>query len=370
MIENSKKKHSNYFFFLRSATEDILIKVDPGGFEGPEKRLEIDFKLLDPSRTLGLRAICREQWQELLDLAKCTILSMKSNESFDCYVLSESSLFVYPTKIMLKTCGTTTLLRCLPKVLEYAQSCDLQVQFVMFSRKNFLFPHLQPYPHNNWKVEVEFLNTIFDGNSYTLGPTNDEHWNLYIADYHDNPSFRTYEQTMEIMMRDLDRDCARKFYRTEDKQDTDKFPGIDALIEGSETDEFNFTPCGYSMNGLNGEAYYTIHVTPESHCSYASFETNLSLPCYSKLISNVLDIFKPGTFTLTIFTEKHESGVQDQSSELDIPGYQLKHRTFSQIEGNCDILFCNFVQENPDTVRKIRAPPSLADLSKIPSSSP
>lgn len=351
-----------------SATEDMLIKVDPGGFEGPEKRLEVDFQLLNPSRPLGLRSISREQWQELLDYAKCTILSMKSNDSFDSFVLSESSLFVYPTKVLLKTCGTTTLLRTIPKLLEYAESCELQVQFLMFSRKNFIFPHQQIYPHNNWKVEVDFLNQFFDGTSYVLGPQNEEHWNLYIADYHDHSTYRTSEQTMEIMMRDLNRDCANQFYRTEEKQDTDKFPGVDSLIEGSETDEFNFTPCGYSMNGLNNEAYYTIHVTPESHCSYASFETNFSLPTYSKLVSSVLEIFKPASFTLTIFTEKRESGIQESTQNLEIAGYKLKHRTFSKLEGNCDVLFCNFFLDNqPDKPRKVRSPPTSANLLQIKS---
>jgi len=355
------------------------IKVDPGGFEGPEKRLEVDFKILNSNRPLGLRGINREQWQELLEYAKCQILSMKSNDYFDCYVLSESSLFVYPTKIMLKTCGTTTLLRCIPKLLEYADACELAVEFVMFSRKNFIFPHQQIYPHNNWNVEVEFLNSIFEGTAYILGPQSQEHWNLYIADYHDHKTpcgrynnddensetFRT-EQTMELMMRDLDRDAAQQFYRNEDKNDTDKFPGVDNLIEGSETDEYNFRPCGYSMNGLNGNSYYTIHVTPEPHCSYASFETNFSLPCYRKLMQSVLEIFKPGTFTLTIFTEKLNPEIQRPSYDVTVPGYKLSHHTLSQIEGNCNVLFCNFVADHLFKESK-RSAPTSADLTLIKS---
>ena len=87
------------------------------GFEGVEKSLEIDFA---PGfgEARGLRDITRAQWDAILGDARCTILDTLSNDRVDSYVLSESSLFVYPLKLVLKTCGTTTLLVCLKQLLE------------------------------------------------------------------------------------------------------------------------------------------------------------------------------------------------------------------------------------------------------------
>ena len=87
------------------------------GFEGVEKVMEIDFAPgFGPER--GLREIARLDWDAVLTDAKCTVLDTLSNDRLDSYVLSESSLFVYPLKLVLKTCGTTTLLMALPRLLE------------------------------------------------------------------------------------------------------------------------------------------------------------------------------------------------------------------------------------------------------------
>lgn len=84
-------------------------------FEGSEKRLEVHFTDVESSTpsASGLRAIPRSTLDTLMELAACEIVSCTSNAMLDSYVLSESSLFVYPKTWILKTCGTTKLLNCL-----------------------------------------------------------------------------------------------------------------------------------------------------------------------------------------------------------------------------------------------------------------
>jgi S-adenosylmethionine decarboxylase len=62
-------------------------------------------------------------------------------------------------------------------------------------------------------------------------------------------------------------------------------------------DAFAFDPCGYSCNGLLGNHYFTIHATPQSGSSYASFETNYPFGNYTEIVNQVkerLFIFVPG----------------------------------------------------------------------------
>jgi S-adenosylmethionine decarboxylase len=116
-------------------------------------------------------------------------------------------------------------------------------------------------------------------------------------------------QFLQIMMFDIDQSVARLFTK-----DTTRFPldsdvtsaaGIDCLLPGSKIQEFCFEPCGYSMNGLLYDAYWTIHITPESSCSYASFETNIRMSNYDSLIRAVLSIFRPQRYTMTLFADEY-----------------------------------------------------------------
>ncbi|KAH0545304.1 hypothetical protein FGG08_000603 [Glutinoglossum americanum] len=173
-------------------------------YSGPEKLLEVWFspspeELPVSTACNGLKAVSAGIWKEMLDLVNCKVLSTVESEQVDAYLLSESSMFVFPHKLILKTCGTTTLLCGLPRILEIAalsagfphvqpNPLDGIPAFatpyrIFYSRKNFLFPDRQHHPHRSWRDEVKFLDKMFlGGSAYMIGKMNGEHWYLYITD--------------------------------------------------------------------------------------------------------------------------------------------------------------------------------------------
>ncbi|CAE7575685.1 amd1 [Symbiodinium microadriaticum] len=304
-------------------------------FEGPEKTMEVCF-MPGVGSPGGLRDLTRGQLDLLCEEAKCTILSKISSSYIDAYVLSESSLFVYKYRYIMKTCGTTTLLRCLDTLIRYAEELGMSLWWVGYSRKNLNNPSAQHWPHSNFEDEVTYLTSHpvlqarLNGSGHILGPVTGDHWFVYVADLSEEyrsawgglrrspPLLATCANTpntdtvmdnitMNMMMFDLNREVAGVFYQRDDcktgAQMTMK-AGIHELVPGASVDACSFTPCGYSMNAILHDAYSTIHVTPEPQCSYASYETNTTLPSYASLIRNVLNVFKPQRFVLTMFADE------------------------------------------------------------------
>ncbi|CAJ0903008.1 320_t:CDS:2 [Entrophospora sp. SA101] len=296
-----------------------------GIFEGPEKLLELWFYPISPNieknhnnengtSKLGLRTVPKEVWDEVLEIVKCHIISVIENEYIDAYLLSESSLFIYPHKLILKTCGTTMLLSALPKLLETAlKYCNFhKVWRVFYSRKSFMFPELQSHPHNSWNDEVKFLDKFFE--------TKDS-----------KPMIDISDQTIEILMTELNEESMKIFHH--------KMTGLDNLYPSAKLDSYLFEPCGYSSNGLLDDSYFNVHVTPEPICSYASFETNIPLTNSSfavELIENVISIFKPRKFTMTIFATQDDKNFDKDTlinTTNSINGYNRADRILYEFDG-------------------------------------
>ncbi|KAI9305562.1 S-adenosylmethionine decarboxylase [Cunninghamella echinulata] len=400
--------------------------------------------LMDSS---NLRHIEKSVWDDMLAKVKCTVLNVIHNAHVDAYLLSESSMFVYPHKVIIKTCGTTTLLLALPGIMNIAKKyCGLDSVYRLFySRKSFMFPEKQPDLHSSWDKEVQFLDTYFDnGSSYIIGDTNKDEWYLYLTtpstfnkhmsahqvyqqqqnyiqqklsklstwndkndnnnsgdeedgeelnevDYftchltplngenrHQRLDYRQEDETIEILMTGLDPRAMEAFYQhnneptgIEGGKRVDRQTGLDQIYPHAKVDSFLFEPCGYSANGLAEDGYYTIHVTPEPQCSYASFETTIPTLPFSYdtklskddtdkkqhairlLIRQVIDIFQPTNFTVTYFAttpskkelgnyNDEEDGEDDEDDDNSLMmmntlasfgGYKRKNKILHEFDG-------------------------------------
>jgi S-adenosylmethionine decarboxylase len=370
-----------------------------GVFEGPEKTLEVRFTDAAgyvesvAGGKVGLRRLERNDLDRLCARARCTILSCVSNQYLDAYVLSESSLFVYPHLLVLKTCGTTTLLRCIGVLIDLARRLGLEIDWVGYSRKNFSFPGDQAFPHQSFHQELEYLYSHrnlcerLNGNGYTLGPVTSDHWFVFVADQtiRVNPDTDT-DRVLNLMMFDVDPDVARVFYyeQYEKKEDETKDQetariskdmtsksGINALCPGSAIDARAFEPCGYSMNAILFRSYSTIHITPESGSSYASFETNQKVASYKSLISNVVRTFRPKRFVITLMADElgleqmRENPLTESSSRsrIVVPSagkdkqitYKRSSLASIKVEDDCCCMMGNWNMTEDASVEKMRA---------------
>lgn len=293
------------------------------GFEGFEKRLEITFFepsiFVDPEGR-GLRALSKAQLDEILGPAECTIVDSLANESVDSYVLSESSLFVYAYKIIIKTCGTTKLLRAIPPILSLAASLSLEVKSVRYTRGSFIFPGAQSYPHRSFSEEVDVLNGYFGklaagSNAFVMGnPEKTQKWHVYSASA-ETISFDEPIYTIEMCMTGLNKDKASVFFKSQSANAAvmTESSGIRKILPDSKICDFDFEPCGYSMNAIEGPAISTIHITPEDGFSYASFEAvgyDLKVVNLNQLVERVLACFEPSEFSIAIHAEIAASSME------------------------------------------------------------
>ncbi|XVF28470.1 hypothetical protein REPUB_Repub15cG0032100 [Reevesia pubescens] len=303
------------------------------GFEGFEKRLELHFFGDDPVTidNMGLRLLDFESLEQVLHAVQCTVVSAVGNHFFDAYVLSESSLFVYPTKIIIKTCGTTQLLKSIRPLIHFANNLGLTLCGCRYTRGSFIFPKSQPFPHTNFKEEVIYIEENLPNHlcyrkaSVMPSKLPSYSWHVFTAsDQTHLPHFALKSHspdvtfTVEVCMTELDRLLTRNFFKkTGDSKTGDsagkemtELTGINNINPGAFICDFAFDPCGYSMNGIDGDRYSTIHVTPEDGYSYASFECVGSIyddqDDIVQTLKTAVQVFKPATVSVSTTSHSHE----------------------------------------------------------------
>lgn len=356
-------------------------------FEGAEKKLSIMFTANKSSREheKDLRNLSRKQVELITGAANCTILSVKSNGIINSYLLSESSLFISKNELVIKTCGTTTLLKAVPIIFVLAESVGLFPVELKFTRVSYLFPEQQIYPHDSFRNEINYLDAFLKRYKSTNAAklkrqvvqhktSTSSEWYAYVVSFNDahiginvqlrpKPMNEIYsskimvdnhhrevfssasKKTLEVCMFDLHPNVMKNFM-FENERDiigrdnpstgvTHRCGIKDLLVNTSFIDAFNFDPCGYSMNAISScGGYTTIHITPEQNASYVSFETNVENAELPEILLSVVTKFLPGRFTVSLVSSNAVSTFQDQQSSISMFGKILnaippKYASFS-----------------------------------------
>jgi len=340
-------------------TLDVSLDV----FEGPEKKLEVFFSR--PASPSGFRCFDETVWSPILADARCSILHCQPGSHFDSYLLSESSLFVYPSHVILKTCGQTTLILVLPKLLALAERLGARLEHVHYSHLRYKFPSMQVHPHTSFRTERRCLAEMLEGRiaavrSRVIGGQSGTSWYALCTEALPAPELvepplkkpreqldtsaaaavdsaaavsppsNDLDNIFELAMERLPARVCDLFFEAASvhqgrrgralARSMTEVSGIGALLpEGAIVDDWAFEPCGYSMNAAHGPYYYTIHITPELAFSYASFETND--PSYRKPenVAAIVRVFSPAQLTVTL-TTRTGHGLE---APCELPGYAL-----------------------------------------------
>lgn len=305
-------------------------------FEGPEKKLEIILK----APLAGIRSNTDDRWTGVVKACGAEIVSRKCTSEMDAYLLSESSLFVWDDRILMITCGKTSLVKAVPGIIDIVSKEN--IAFFFYERKNLMYPHLQT---SDFEMDVRDISAYFTGKSYRLGPANHDHVHIF---YYSTPEMQVEEDiTLEVLMHDMHPAVLGAFVPRENDtvSDLENRTGISDLYGDMDSDSCQFEPYGYSLNKIDGARYMTIHVTPEPTGSYASFETNVHEADYTDTVSRVIAIFQPNRFSLVMTGNQDENQVpQDQRLPGSISGYRRTEKSFYEFDCGYAVSFFNYMK--------------------------
>ena len=262
-------------------------------FEGTEKKVEM---AVDPSLP-SFRDRGDDYWTGVAARAGAGVVSKISNEHCDAYVLSESSLFVWDHKILMLTCGRTTLHDAVLELLRTVPAGA--VTFLAYQRKNEVFPRDQP---TSFFDDFRTLNRKLPGRAFQFGHEDEHH--LYLFHLGGKGPSDPQDTTLEILMYGIDPAIAEQFSLATHRvtHEVRGATGVGRILDGFRIDDHLFEPTGYSLNGIRDRSYYAVHVTPESTGSYASFETNQRFECdRDEVVGRVLEVFRPRSFDVVLF---------------------------------------------------------------------
>lgn len=237
------------------------------------------------------------------------------------------------------TCGQTTLVQAVPEIIEIVGKD--QVAMVFYERKNLMFPSRQPA---DFEADVAELESHFPGKSYRLGPANHDHVHVFFSSHARIDA--QHDVTFQLLMSELDPSATDIFSerRAATALQAVQLSRLTGLYEGMQVDGHFFTPYGYSLNGVRGRDYCTLHVTPQHEGSYASFETNVIEKDYSRVISELLSVFRPYRFSVLLTTSMDDGCLPlHHTAAVALPEYGVTEKSVYEFDCGYAVTFLNHV---------------------------
>jgi len=292
----------------RSVTESLNEDV----YEGVEKKLILKYSGV---QHFSIRKTIKENiWKKVVESVDAKILSVIRNDYIDAYLLSESSLFVLNDRIFLKTCGKTRIFNSVEVIVSNIarEIPEINLEEVIYSRPTFMFPEHQFDGYDKgFENEVEFLRTVTmkatdkawdsslhtgDGvifHSCTLSRHSESPKHLNVKGVAESVVCKQVNQTMDLALFNVDALKMKYFFGQKGNvlQDSCLREFLPTDSPSLKIDDYNFEPCGYSLNAIDDEFFWCIHITPEAQYSYVSFETNH--PSASYIYQKLQDFYSP-----------------------------------------------------------------------------
>lgn len=293
-------------------------------FEGSEKKAEIVF------RQVNLLDKAEDYWSDVVAECEAKILSSVKTDKVHAYLLSESSLFVWRNRVLIITCGTTTLVHAVEKLTN-----DFSIENIenlIFQRKNEYCGQMQK---TSFFDDKKILDQIHSGKSFRLGNFHEHHLFLFHLNKPYSPVSTDF--TNEILTYGLESSASDFLKNTKlSSYEIREFFQFEQFFPNFHLDDFVFNPFGYSINGVYEEDYFTIHVTPQDCHSYVSFETSIPFEqIENSFLSHFLCILCPESFDLIRYSPS-------EISKTTIPKYEIKKHINSQIDCGYNIEFTHF----------------------------
>ncbi|KAK9288592.1 hypothetical protein L1049_017051 [Liquidambar formosana] len=285
--------------------------MDPSGFKGVEKRLELHFS----GGGSNLRQLFDSKFLEQV-FPHGTADSTVENPFFDSYVVSmsesEARLFVYPSKIIIKTCGTDQICESIRQFKDRAQENGLTPSVCGYTQGFFTLRPSESFPHNSFDKEVaslkEMVPSSFCKKEEVIMPSNmplsmpSHSLGVWIAcDQNHNIAVQNTPDgiyTIQVCMIQLDSVLAKNFGHKSFHKLRDELRGNDPnwhLVRN-----LTPSPCRFSTRGIRGDGKLMIDVTQEVRSyGYASFECVGSIEDVVQMLKMVVHVFDPATMSVS-----------------------------------------------------------------------